>query len=347
MKEIAFKKNIIANYVGQAWIALMSFAFIPLYVKYLGAEAYGLVGIFAMFQVWFSLLDIGMTPTISREMANLVSDKSRSKFAADLLRSVEIVAVLIGCVSSLGIWLCSDWLASNWLQFEDLSNRTVANALGIMGMVAALRLLENVYRSSLIGLQRQVKLNIILSVGAGLKGLGAVGILIWVSPTILAFFVWQSCISVFLIVCLSSLTYRVLLIPLRSPKFSVDALRRIKNFAGGVAVITLLSLMLTQVDKVVLSKVLSLEEFGYYSIANVVAGSLYLLINPINQALFPKFSELVYQDKTASLTKLFHQGSQLITVLVGSAAVTLICFGPTILKAWMQDEVIALKVSPI
>ena len=31
----------------------------PLYIKYMGAEAYGLVGFFTMLQAWFGLLDMG------------------------------------------------------------------------------------------------------------------------------------------------------------------------------------------------------------------------------------------------------------------------------------------------
>ena len=46
------KRNLIANYLGQGWTALMGLAFIPLYIKYLGIEAYGLIGIFALLQGW-------------------------------------------------------------------------------------------------------------------------------------------------------------------------------------------------------------------------------------------------------------------------------------------------------
>lgn len=47
---MAFKRNLIANYLGQSWTALMGLAFIPLYIKYLGIEAYGLIGLFALLQ---------------------------------------------------------------------------------------------------------------------------------------------------------------------------------------------------------------------------------------------------------------------------------------------------------
>ena len=67
------KRNLIANYLGQGWTAIMGLVFIPLYIKYLGIESYGLIGLFGVLQAWLSLLDMGMTPTLSREMARFTA----------------------------------------------------------------------------------------------------------------------------------------------------------------------------------------------------------------------------------------------------------------------------------
>ena len=47
----------------------MGLIFVPVYIKYLGIESYGLIGFFASMQAWFALLDMGMTPTLGREIA--------------------------------------------------------------------------------------------------------------------------------------------------------------------------------------------------------------------------------------------------------------------------------------
>ena len=49
---MSLKINVVANYLGQGWQGLMSLAFVPLYIKYLGIESYGLIGIFALLQAW-------------------------------------------------------------------------------------------------------------------------------------------------------------------------------------------------------------------------------------------------------------------------------------------------------
>ncbi len=64
---MSLKKNIIANYASQLYVTGVGILILPLYIKYMGAEAYGLVGFFTMLQAWFAVLDLGLTPTIGRE----------------------------------------------------------------------------------------------------------------------------------------------------------------------------------------------------------------------------------------------------------------------------------------
>ena len=67
----------------------MMLFFIPLYIKYLGIEAYGLIGIFALLQAWLALLDMGMTPTLSREMARFTGGAHDAQSIRDLLHVSE------------------------------------------------------------------------------------------------------------------------------------------------------------------------------------------------------------------------------------------------------------------
>ena len=56
----------------------MGLAFVPLYIHYLGVEAWGLVGLMTMLQALLTLLDMGLTPTLSREMARFQATDRQS-----------------------------------------------------------------------------------------------------------------------------------------------------------------------------------------------------------------------------------------------------------------------------
>jgi O-antigen/teichoic acid export membrane protein len=344
---MSLKKNIVANYFGQGWQALMSFAFVPLYIKYLGIEAYGLIGIYAMLQAWLVLLDMGMKPALGREMARFTGGALSAQSIRDLLRSIELIGVVIAGSISLGIWAGSGWLATHWVTAKHLSPQVVAHAFAVMGLVTALRFVQDIYVSSSIGLQRQVQQNIIVVATSTLSGLGAVALLAWVSPTITAFFLWQAIVSVISVVLFASVVYRALPSAPAPARFSRSALLNMWRFAAGMGVITLLSLLLTQVDKILLSRLLTLEAFGYYALAWVVTNGLSTMTYPIVTALYPRFTELVTKRDEGTLSAVYHQGAQFVTVLVGSAAMVLMMFGHRILQLWTGNPALVQRVAPL
>lgn len=323
----------------------MSLAFVPIYIQHLGMEAYGLIGLFALLQVWLKLLDMGMTPTLVRELARESSDAGHDSCIRHLLRSVETIAISIATVFTIGVCLGARPLASSWLNAENLSQSSVRVAIMMMSFVAGLQFVASLYSSCLVGLQRQVLLNAITSVMATIRGLGAIGVLVWVSPTIQAFFVWQALVSVISLCVMAVATYGNIPLGMRGAKFSIDALRKVWRFASGMVGISLLALLLTQVDKLLLSKMLSLSSFGLYSLAALVAGATGMLTPPITRAWYPRLSQLHASGDSNEFARKFHQGSQLVSVIVGSASVVLIVFSDVFLMLWTRDPELTVQAT--
>jgi O-antigen/teichoic acid export membrane protein len=344
---MSLKRNVLANYLGQGWRAIMSLAFVPLYIQYLGIEVYGLIGIFAILQVWLSLLDMGMKPALGREMARFTGGDHDTQSIWDLLRSIEIIALGVAVLIGLGVWAASDWLATSWVQAEKIPISVAANAFALMGLIAALRFIENIYTSSIAGLQYQVLQNVVVGIMETFRGVGAVVVLVWIEPTIGAFFIWQGLISLVMVSIFMIIIYRVLPRPANTAQFSLTALHKIWKFAAGMLGITLLSLLLMQIDKILLSSLLSLEGFGYYTLASLVAGSLYIMTSPIAAAFYPRFTELLTRNDDQALCKVYHLSAQLVTVLTGSAAVMLILFADRILLLWTADPALTEQVASV
>ena len=171
------KKNTIANYAGQGWNALMAVAFIPLYIEYLGIEAYGLIGFFLLMQTLIFIFDMGISATINREMARYTSGKKTPKSIVDLLRSFELIITFVAFLLGVIIWSISDWIALYWFSTKEIPLITVVQVVKISSLVLGLRLIETVYRSAIIGLQKQVWLNQFIAVTATLRYGGVVVVL--------------------------------------------------------------------------------------------------------------------------------------------------------------------------
>ena len=344
---MSLKRNLLANYLGQGWTALMGLAFVPLYIKYLGMEAYGLIGLFAVLQAWLSLLDMGMTPTLNREVARYTAGAHSPASIRDLIRTFEIVCYGMALLIAVILGGASDWIAREWLNAQALAAEDVARAITLMGIVAALRFVEGLYRGALLGFQRHVWLNLVSAIFATFRGLGAVILLIWVAPTIQTFFLWQVVISAATVLVLRWGAHRSLPVLARRPLFSVHAFSDVWKFAGGMFVTTMLALLLTQIDKLLLSRLLPLETFGTYMFASAVAGVLFQLIGPIAQSYYPRFTELVTHGDDKAVSAAYHQAAQLMTIMLVPAGLALIVFGEPLLLVWTRNSVVAEAASPI
>lgn len=341
------KQNIIANFGGKAWQALMSLAFVPLYIKFMGIEAYGLVGVFASLQALFSLLDMGLSTTMNREMARLSVLSGRAGEMRDLVRTLETIywgmAVAIG-IAVIGL---AAPIAHHWVKVEKLSPSTVQQALMLVGGVLAFQWPVSLYSGGLMGLQKQMLLNSVESAVATLRGAGAVLVLWLISPTILAFFAWQIVLSLIRTCIMAAFLWRSLPEPGHRAHFQKGILKGIWRFAAGMTGISLSATILTQTDKIILSKILSLEMFGYYSLATLVASTLYRFIGPVYSAIFPRFSQLVSLNDKDALKALYHKACQFMSVMILPAATVVCLFSPEILLLWTGNPSIVSNTHKI
>ncbi len=340
-------RNLLANYLGAAWTGLMGVAFIPLYVRFLGMEAYGVIGVFAVLQAVFVVLDMGMAPTLSREAARFQAGAHSPQGIRELVHAVERVywAIAIGIAASLVV--ASPWLAGNWLRPQALATATVAQALMAMGVVIALRWLATLYRSAIQGLQDQVWLNVVTAGFATLRGLGVIPVLAWLSPTIQAFFIYQAVVTALEALVLAARMRRLLPAVSAPPRFRWQALRGIWRFAAGMSVITVLGVLLTQADKVLLSRLLPLAQFGHYALASTLAAALYVMIVPINNAVYPRLTELVVQGDQQQLAAAYHRYCQALTLALVPAALVLAFFSDHLVLLWTRDVELTRVVAPL
>jgi len=179
--------NVVANLVGQGWSVLLSLVVVPLYLRLLGIEAYGLIGFYFMLQGLAQVLDLGLSPTMNREMARYSAQPEKAPEARDLVRTLEVAYWAIGIGIGAGIVMAAPFIARHWLQASVISEGDVRQALMLMGLLVAVQWPLSFYGSGLMGLQKQVLCNVVAIPVSTVSNGGAV-LLLWLfSPTITAF----------------------------------------------------------------------------------------------------------------------------------------------------------------
>lgn len=346
---MSLKKNILANYASQFYVTLIGIVMVPLYIKYMGAEAYGLVGFFAMLQAWFMLLDMGLTPTMARQTARFRGGATDALSYRRLVRALEGVFLIVALVGGTAMFAASRYIAQDWLQASQLPIVEVQTALQLMAIIIALRWMCGLYRGAISGSERLVWLGGFNSMTATLRFVGVLPVLMYVGVTPAIFFGFQLVIAVLEFAGLLIFSYRLLpdIPPGQRLPWDWKPLKPVLKFSLTIAFTSSVWVIVTQTDKLVLSRILPLAEYGYFTLAVLVASGIMIISGPVSAAIMPRMSKMEAEGDQSGLIRVYRQATQLVAVLAGSVAITVVFCAEPLLWAWTGDKSLAHQAAPV
>jgi O-antigen/teichoic acid export membrane protein len=339
--------ELVANFAGTGWAAIVQFICVPLFIRFMGIEAYGLIGFYLMSQAVLAILDLGISPTVNREMARYSAQPGLNLEARSLVRTLEVGYWLVGFAMGAAMIALSPWLSVHWIKASATPVGTITDCVMLMGVLAVFQWPASFYQGVFMGLRRQALFNLLKVIGVTISNGGAILVLWRFSPTIKAFLIWQILSSAIQIITLAVCVWNILPPSEQSPRFTPGVLRGIWRFAAGMSGITLIGLILTQIDKVLVSKLFSLKVFGYYTLAWTVANGLLVISNTVFNVIFPRLSFQVAAKDENGIRDSYHRGSQLMAVLIFPLAAVLALFSVEILQIWTRNREMAAFAAPI
>ena len=340
------KWNAFANLAGMASATVLGIVLVPIYLRYLGIESYGLIGIFTVMQTALVLFDLGVGLTVTRGMARLSLQPDGPVKQGDLLRTAEFVYWPVAIAIGAGTYLAAGSLARNWIHSSGLPEDVVIVSVRWMAVALALQFPVALYRASLLGLDRHVLMNTMIAALAIFRAAGAVVVLTVVSRTVIAYFEWQVVATMITTLLFATVTWRVLHAPHRA-RFRSALLQQEWRYSAKVSANTVLHMFVSHVDKVILSALLPLAAFGYYNLAATLATAPWMITVPVNTTLFPRFTQLFEHGRTDELAGVYHAAAQAMAVLVLPGAALLICFSHPILELWTRSQPTADNAAPL
>ena len=312
----------------------------PLYLRLLGAESFGVLGFVLALQAAVLALDAGLAVSVTRLVAR--SELGREALDAALLRALSrgvwwVAPVLCGLLA-----LLAPALAGGWLKLGALPPSQAVEALLLAAVAIGVRWPMALYQGMLVGRQRLGELAALTSFFTVLTAVVGVALCVW-HPDLRVLMAWMAASAVLHVLCARVLALRDV------PAGALAAWPQVRGFlrqsaaAGALGVI---GLLLMQVDKVLLSRLLPVDQFGYYILASMVAGSLYALVVPVFNLLFPQLARLG-DAPPAALESAYRDGSLLLAALLFPIALAMGCFGDSILLLWTRDAAAAHAGAPV
>jgi len=332
-------KNALANIAGKGFNLLFSLIFVPVYISTLGHEAYGIIAFQLTIQIIFSILELGLPATVTREFAlHIRSTKRDTGYLNNVIRTSETIAACVGILVFLTIGFFSSIIVTKWLVVKSLSHEVVIQSLWIMGCQVGIQFLALVYNGSLVGAGKQVLQNTIMSIGAVLRGLATV-VMILLIPDVRIFLLCQLVFFVVTIVVLRMAAYQIL--PTTRGKLSYDVIKSMLPFASQIIINSLVLTVAAQLDRIIVSKTLPISFLGYYSIAVYLSSVIMISGSSMLTAIYPSLVHHAGFSDPEKTEKYYVARTQTLARILFPMTVFVIFFGNDVMNLWLNDPKIS------
>lgn len=329
--------NIAANLGIRFWAVASNFIFVPLYIRFLGEETYGLITFFSTLQAMLNLMGLGLSKTIRREFA-VLGDHDEGKLKKyKILRSVEFIYIGISLLIVALCGLGAGKIAGRWLSFQELSVDTVKTVVFLMGISIAAQLFAGMLQGCIFGMEKQVEGDLIQFAWSLLKNVGVIFLLWNFRIDIVAFYIWYIITDAFYLFVLRGFIMRCLKNASYTLTWKLQELINIKTLWKYAAGLFFISLCNIGFDKIIVSNTFSLTILGVYNTVTMLGNFCLIVSASVGVAVFSRFSSLYADGRIQKLSSFYFDANHMVNVAVCCISAFVSAYMDEILSIWTQS----------
>jgi len=340
------KKSLFATYFVQLYAALINIILIPIYVQILGVEQFGLIGFFILLQNIIMIFDVGISGSLSRQAS--ITKHSISEYKGFLKQFTIIMSIFIVIsiiIFSFG-YFNNEYIITKWIN-SNLEKNILSVSVISMFMILSFRYVSTPFRSGLIGLEKHVTLSKLNFIFISLKFPGGLVILNLFDNSIISYFIYQTFVSLSELLAMSFIFILSSKAIIKTTSKSFHALKTkitLKSllvFSGQLSLLSVTWIIVTQIDKFILSSLLSLKDYAYYTLAITISGVILMFSAPLSQVLMSRLSVLYSHNNMQDYVKLYTKAFSLMSIVMISLGTFIFVFSKSIIFMWTGDLSIA------
>lgn len=333
-------RNIFTNYLAVFWMGGLSILLIPLYLKWLGPEQWGIVAICMALQGVFNLLDAGLGQIMPRDIARVSSDPS-----------ARLKTYLIYQRTYCGLALCGflfgqfsiPWLVNHWFSGGNSFSAQDGWAFHLVVLQFLFQFANNSNIGYWSGMQMQTLANARQCFFGSLKHIGALSLVFFWQPDAFAYLIPFAMISACEFFS-NRHTIGKYSKTIHPEQIQWTDYKKLGHEAGMLFIGVLIGMLASQMDRIVLSKYVDVTSFGIYVIVANLGLAVMQLQHPLIKAFLPRITQDLASNRSASLRHLA-LGVMFFCIL---PCLLLALLSPWILRIWIGNpEVINQGALPL
>lgn len=280
-------KHTVANLVGNVLPMLVALITVPLYLRYIGAERYGVLAVIWALLGYFGFFDFGFGRAVSQRMARLsdAEDTERS----NLLWTALTSTFLLGLVGSLALWIFADYILTHLIDMSASSRIEASGAVAWLLLALPVLLPASVLQGALQARLRFVELNTIQVLGSTLSQLLPLAVAVSGHVELQAL-VPAALASRLLTISLLLRQCRRHVPLIGPPLIDRTHLKPLMSYGGWISVITLLGPLLVTIDRLVIASLSGAKAVAYYTVPYDLVSRTMVISGSLSSAIFPRLA---------------------------------------------------------
>ncbi len=323
---------------GQIFLISLSFISVPIFVKQLSNQDYGIWIIATNIISWLTLSDFGLSLSITRSFIKIFNDqKNTNSIRNDLIKTAFVISLFIGiCLIILGIVFYNLFSIYSKINVENLHKLSVLLFIIIPSLFIAV--VTSIFTGVLEAYQKLTLNRNISTICNVINSLFAIlFVIIFKNVSAMAF-------SLLLTNCIKFLvTYKfvtkLLVIKIRQSNFSNTLARDLLSFGGYFQLAKLADTMATNTDNFFISRYSSINFIQPYSITSKIYSLFSItLISKIPGSIFPGIYEAYTQGKIEQIRVVLNNLFNLLLRISILAASLIYFFNESFIKLWVGAQ---------
>ena len=329
-------RNTALNLIGLAVPLAVGFVTIPMVVRALGNERFGILALVWVVFGYFGLFDLGLGRTTTRYVADCLGRNDHEKLPGYLWTTVALQTA-IGIAAALLSHLAAPLIVRHILNipagFEAetiLTVRLVGWSLPVMFVSSSFRgVLEAAQRFELVNAVK-VPVNVLfyllplVGVAMGFELPGIVVLL--VVSRAAALLVW------------GAMALRVLPALATRPVIRRELVRPLFSFSGWLGLSSILWAVTTSIDRLIIGSLITVEAVTFYSAPYEAINRIGVVPGSLSMVLLPAFSFLDAGGRTERTETLFARSTRFLLLSTGPIFIVLMFFAGDLLRLWLGPE---------
>jgi O-antigen/teichoic acid export membrane protein len=328
--------NTVLNFVGQAFILVLTFATAPYIVHHLGAEFFGIIALVQTVAGFAGFLNLGIGRALTKYVSEL-SWKQEWGQINELFRTAWATCIFAGAFGLLILVGPQEKIGGLFFRGGPEVSPVIGYALYVAAFGLFTSMLLEVIAAMPGALQRFDIVNSVNVLMGVVRSLGAV-ILLKMGYGVRAVLL-INLLSNFIGVVAFAVASRKLIPTLNLvPSFHWHAFRRLFSFSLPLFISAISGLIVTRVDRFILAYYMPLAAVTFYTLPYSLSEKLSMGVSNISSVVYPFASELHSRDEHGRLQELYVRASKLLTLVTLPLMTLLLAIPGPILRYWLGPE---------